>query len=99
MSSSSGVGSGVGDTMLICARRENGALCGSGEMSIDSLPNPGEEDSIGGVVTPSHLIGGVVTPSALDRISIGSRTEFQACSYPDCQALGRCWERRATGVV
>ena len=42
---------------------EYGALCGRGERSIGSDPNPGEEDGTGGVVPPSHRMGGVVAPS------------------------------------
>ena len=37
-----------------------GALCGSGEMSMESGAKPGDEEGIGGVVTPSHLVNGVV---------------------------------------
>jgi hypothetical protein len=32
-------------------------------MSIESPPKPGDEEGIGGVVTPSQEIGGVVAPS------------------------------------
>lgn len=53
--------SGVGTR--VAAVRTKGALCGSGDMSIMSPPNPGEDDGTGGVVTPSHRIGGVVAPS------------------------------------
>lgn len=53
--------SGVGRISLV---RTYGSLCGSGDMSIESLPNAGEEDGTGGVVTPSHRIGGVVAPSS-----------------------------------
>ena len=52
--------SGVGTTSLDLVY---GILCGRGEMSIASLPYPGEEDGIGGVVTPPHRTGGVVAPS------------------------------------
>jgi hypothetical protein len=32
-------------------------------MSIASWPNPGEDEGMGGVVTPSHRTGGVVLPA------------------------------------
>lgn len=53
---------------------EYGALCGRGERSIGSDPNPGEDDGTGGVVQPSHRIGGVVAPS----VSL-----ISGCSLPD----------------
>lgn len=40
-----------------------GALWGNGDISIGSMPGAGDEDSIGGVVTPSNLMGGVVVLS------------------------------------
>jgi hypothetical protein len=46
-----------------------GALCGSGEISMESGTKHGEESGIGGVVTPLHLTGGVVT-SAAGRVSL-----------------------------
>jgi len=45
--------SGVGDRTWIWVTTLNGALCGSGEISIESLPGPGEDEGIGGVVMPS----------------------------------------------
>lgn len=63
-SSSTGVGSGVGDCTVVTM--EKGALCGSGEISIASMPYAGEEEGIGGVVPPSHRRGGVVVPSGED---------------------------------
>jgi hypothetical protein len=56
-----GVTSGEGDGSV---RRRlfmklKGALCGSGEMSMESGAKPGDEEGIGGVVTPSHLVDGV----------------------------------------
>lgn len=53
----------TGGVGIISVARVNGGLCGSGDMSIVSWPYPGEDDGIGGVVTPSHRIGGVVAPS------------------------------------
>ena len=41
----------------------NGALWGSGEISIGSMPGAGDDDGIGGVVIPSNLTGGVIVPS------------------------------------
>lgn len=61
----SGDGEGNGTERLL--RKLNGALCGSGEMSIESGTKQGEDEGIGGVVTPSHLTGGVVAPSARAR--------------------------------
>jgi len=63
MSSSVGVDSGVGDCRVICEVEQNGALWGRGEMSIASWLKPGDDDSMGGVVTPSTLMGGVIAPS------------------------------------
>lgn len=37
-----------------------GALWGRGEMSMESGAKPGEDEGIGGVVTPSHRANGVV---------------------------------------
>lgn len=55
-----GITSGEGDGAVMYWK---GALCGRGEMSMESGTKLGEESGIGGVVTPSHLTGGVVTPS------------------------------------
>lgn len=44
--------------------KENGGLCGNGEMSMLSIPPAGEDEGMGGVVTLSHLPG-VVAPSAI----------------------------------
>ena len=49
-SSSIGVIWGVGS---ICVVTTNGALWGRGEISIESLPGPGEEDGMGGVTALS----------------------------------------------
>ena len=43
---------GVGES-ISTLKLENGALCGSGDMSIESLPGPGDEDGRGGVVVCS----------------------------------------------
>lgn len=53
---SSGVVSGVGDCTSIRVKTLNGALCGSGDMSIESFPGPGEDEGIGGVVMPSVVM-------------------------------------------
>jgi hypothetical protein len=45
-------------------RKLKGALWGRGEISIESGTKHGDDEGIGGVVTPSHLTGGVVVPSA-----------------------------------
>lgn len=52
-SSRRGVCCGVGDCISNCEK--NGALCGSGEMSIHSFIGPGEDEGRGGVVTFSIL--------------------------------------------
>jgi hypothetical protein len=44
--------------------KEKGTLWGRGEMSIESAPHAGEDDGIGGVVTPSQRTG-VVAPSII----------------------------------
>jgi hypothetical protein len=65
-SSVEGVVSGVGEAkgMGRCLDRKlKGALCGRGEMSIESGAQQGDDEGIGGVVTPSHRTGGVVVSS------------------------------------
>ena len=64
--------------MLISVMKENGALWGRGEMSMESGPNPGDDEGIGGVVTPSHRIGGVVVPSASDKYQHLCTSQSQA---------------------
>lgn len=32
------------------------ALCGNGDMSMESLPGPGDDDGRGGVVTPAKAL-------------------------------------------
>jgi hypothetical protein len=54
----SGEGDGSGRERSVMKLK--GALCGSGEMSMESGAKPGDEEGIGGVVTPSHLVNGVV---------------------------------------
>jgi hypothetical protein len=56
VTSGDGEGSGKGRSLM----KLKGALCGRGEMSMESGAKPGEEEGIGGVVTPSHLVNGVV---------------------------------------
>ena len=66
-SSVEGVASGVGEASgnaRSLDRKLKGALCGRGEMSIESGWQQGEDEGIGGVVTPSQRMGGVVVPSA-----------------------------------
>lgn len=50
VSSSIGVIWGAGSTSIGTTK---GALCGRGEISIESFPGPGDEDGIGGVVVLS----------------------------------------------
>ena len=47
-----------------------GALWGSGDISIGSMPGAGDDDGIGGVVIPSNLMGGVTVPSKENLISV-----------------------------
>lgn len=49
-------------------------------MSMQSGPNPGDDEGIGGVVTPSHPTGGVVVPSASATIS----TSHSSCYMAQC---------------
>ena len=48
--SSLGEASGVGDCWLISVIVWYGALCGNGDISIESLPGPGDDEGGGGVV-------------------------------------------------
>lgn len=66
----SGEGDGRGTGSDRSLRKLKGALCGRGEMSMESGTKPGDEEGIGGVVTPSHLNGGVTAPSVQVYISI-----------------------------
>jgi len=56
-------GEGEGNGMGRSVRKLKGALWGRGEMSMVSGTKQGDDEGIGGVVTPSHLTGGVVAPS------------------------------------
>lgn len=55
MSSSDGVGSGVGDGNCISMPAPYGGLCGRGDISIESLVGPGDEDGGGGVDRTSMI--------------------------------------------
>ena len=50
VTSSIGDVSGVGSTRVVTMK---GALCGSGDISIESFPGPGEEEGRGGVLARS----------------------------------------------
>jgi hypothetical protein len=63
----SGDGDGKGTERSL--RKLKGALCGRGEMSMESGTKQGDDEGIGGVVTPSHLTGGVVASSAAEHVS------------------------------
>lgn len=73
MSSSSvlgvGSGDGEGNGTERLSRKLKGALWGRGEMSIESGTKQGDDEGIGGVVTPSHLTAGVRNPSASAAVS------------------------------
>jgi hypothetical protein len=62
-------GDGDGNGMERSSRKLNGALWGRGEMSMESGTKQGDEEGIGGVVTPSHRTDGVVAPSAAAHVS------------------------------
>jgi hypothetical protein len=57
-------GDGDGSGWQRSLRKLKGALWGRGEMSIESGMKLGDEEGIGGVVTPSHRTGVLVAPSA-----------------------------------
>ena len=57
MDESAGVNSGIGDCRLISNEDPKGALCGKGDMSIESMLGPGDEEGTGGVVTPPKYHG------------------------------------------
>lgn len=61
--SGDGDGSGRDNCTGRSLEKPKGALWGSGEMSMESGTKHGEDEGIGGVVTPSHRMGGVVAPS------------------------------------
>lgn len=67
-----------------------GALWGRGEMSIESGTKQGDDEGIGGVVTPSHRTGGVVAPSAGEHVSTGTKTR-RSHGYAPLESI--CWNR------
>jgi hypothetical protein len=66
----SGDGDGSGTERSV--RKLKGALWGRGEMSIESGTKQGDEDGIGGVVTPSQRTGVVVIACAAAPVSLYS---------------------------
>lgn len=76
--SGDGDGSGIG----VSFKKLKGALWGRGEISIVSGTKQGDDDSIGGVVTPSHAIGGVVAPSVADMVSLYTSSTAQHSHSP-----------------
>jgi hypothetical protein len=62
-------GDGDGNGTERSLRKLKGALWGRGEMSIESGTKQGDEEGIGGVVTPSHRTGVVVSPSTAAHVS------------------------------
>jgi len=82
VTSGDGDGSGTERSLKL-----KGALCGRGEMSMESGTKQGDESGIGGVVTPSHLTGGVVAPSAADALAFscpGGQLERGSLGVPAC---------------
>lgn len=51
-------------------------------MSIVSGTKHGDEDNIGGVVTPSHATGGVVAPSVANTVSLYTSSSAQHSHLP-----------------
>lgn len=49
-----------------------GALCGNGDISIESGTKLGDEEGMGGVLTPSQRTGGVLVPSTVEVVSDSS---------------------------
>ena len=78
---------GVGES-ISALKLENGALCGRGDISIESFPGPGDDDGRGGVVVCSatvsiglevhehHIPRPLIAPRRLevkrDRLGVGS---------------------------
>jgi len=93
-SSSSGVA--CGDEGRVTRATKHGALCGSGEMSMQSMA--GEEEGIGGVVAPSFSTGGV-TRSPFQSVSYFIPIRFRKNSYLDPDRAGRDLWRTMNGVV
>ena len=85
----SGVGEANGNGRSL-ERKLKGALCGRGEMSMESGAKQGDEEGIGGVVTPSHRTGGVVVPSACDVSATPIRAQ---CLHVHIPRFSSCWNR------
>jgi hypothetical protein len=58
-------------------------------MSMESGTKQGDEEGIGGVVTPSHLTGGVVAPSPARHVSTYTMDAHCTAAYPGCRAAER----------
>jgi hypothetical protein len=75
-------GDGDGNVRERWLRKLKGALCGRGEMSMESGTKQGDESGMGGVVTPSHRTGGVVAPAAVEHISTDALLSQLHCRLP-----------------
>jgi hypothetical protein len=69
--------------------KPKGALWGRGEMSIESGAKPGDEEGIGGVVTPSHRTGVVKVPSVGEHVSTYASRAGTIATYPVYQVAER----------
>lgn len=63
------VSMGQGEGMQRSLAKLKGALCGRGDISIESGTKLGDESGIGGVFTPSQRTGGVLRPSPKYKMS------------------------------
>lgn len=82
-SSVAAVVSGEGDSSgrVRSLAKLKGALWGRGEISMESGGKQGDDEGIGGVVTPSHLTGGVMVPST---------SELAVSTYSPSRCHCRC---------
>ena len=83
----SGEGEGEGNGRERLLRKLKGALWGRGEISMESGAKHGDEDGIGGVVTPSHRTHGVVVASASRCVSFYASLDAIALPLTPCVDL------------
>lgn len=61
-------------------------------MSMESGTKQGDEEGIGGVVTPSHRTGGVVAPPAAGHVSIRTQSRVNStATYSVCRVAEIDW--------
>jgi hypothetical protein len=76
-------GEGEGSGRQRSLMKLKGALWGRGDMSMESGAKPGEDEGIGGVVTPSHRANGVVVsvePVSTDSSRMGEHSHLPRVS-------------------